>query len=167
MRHLTSQIHYRALAHPETHVRSWVTTRICVEHSLLEILAHADVNSLTRSVCLAAQIYVNRVFRTFQRGAMILHGISKRLKNTIVGTLEATQGDEHTSALARWVGIMGGLGAQDGALREWFVESIRVVRHRLGVTTWDEVHKRLERWCWDDDLLGREGETLWREVETL
>lgn len=162
---LTSMADAIKITCPETHVGTFVSARLSVEYKLLLMTGEADVNSLSKTVCLAGQIYVNRVLRVFDKGDMIPHWIAERLKQIIISTMGHTKQDETLPDAMLWVAFMGGIGAKTGPLMSWFVELIYYTCNSLGLQSWTQIQPLLETWLWSEERLGEECMSLWQEVE--
>jgi hypothetical protein len=162
---LTSMTYALDVSSPEAHVASFVSARISLEYRILQMTGQHDLNNFGKAVCLAGQIYVNRVLRVFTKGDMIPHWIAERLKHIVMSAFGDTIQSEDLPDAMLWVAFMGALGAKTGPLMDWFVDLIYFASSALGIQSWSQVQPRLETWSWSEERLGEEYRSIWEEVE--
>ncbi len=153
------------VAYPELYIRLYVSTRIAVEYKLFRILGEEHITPFSHIMCHAAQIYVNKVPRTFPRGSLYLHQIAERLKKAMESALNTLMTVNTLPASMLWVAAMGAVGAQDGPLRAWFLNWIALACHSLGVTTLLDAQLILNSWLWSSQLLDGDAVALWEELD--
>lgn len=158
---IDQKVHF---ACPELQVRSFVSARLSVECRLLRMHGQVGLNNYSKAVCLAAQVYVNRVLRTFERGTSIPHRIAERLKRAIVSTLSSVPRGRELPAPMLWVAFMGGVGARDGPLRLWFMEFVHHIGYSACLRSWHDVLLLLRQWPWSEEFLTDECKMLWQNV---
>jgi hypothetical protein len=158
----TSSIRY-----PDLYVRTYLSARTVVEYKLLRLCAGKESTDYSRTVCLAAQIYVNRVLRTFSRGALFLDRLAERLKIGIEVTLSIAPPHTKMPACMLWVAVLGALAARDGPLRVWFVEFVYSGCHDMGLGVWRDLQGLLGSFLWPDSYLDSDAFSMWKEVEQL
>jgi hypothetical protein len=152
---------------PESYVRRYVSTRIAVEYRLLRLCYKRQLTEFSRTMCLAAQIYVNRVLRTFDRGALFLERHAERLKKNIEITLSDVGLHTTLPASMLWVAVMGAMAARDGPLRVWFVVLVHSACYDMGLGEWQDVQSLLSSFIWPDRHLDNDAFILWKEVEEI
>jgi len=112
------------LSTPELMVQSFTTARISFEYKLLHFSARKDLNPFSKAVALAAQIYANKVLRTFKVDHALPHILAKRLENSLHSIPDLCLLERITPSIVLWVATMGTLGAQQGDLKSWFTELV-------------------------------------------
>jgi hypothetical protein len=151
---------------PEAHIRAFLTSRTSVEHTLMHVANQPRTDTITRVTCLAAQIYVNKVFRTFEKGAPIPHLIAERLKLPLqMLILSRALSSQDLPELMLWTAVIGGIGSLDGPLRQWYISVIGSICYSMGLSTWQDVYLKLQSWPWCEKYLSSECGALWFEVE--
>jgi hypothetical protein len=152
---------------PDLYVRHYLSTRTAIEYRLLYLSAEKDFTGFSRTMCLAAQIYVNRVLRTFSRGALFLERHTERLKHSIEVTLSDAGLHTRLPASMLWVAVMGAMAARDGPLRAWFVELVHSACCDMGLGEWQDVQSLLSSFLWPELYLDNDAFILWKEVEEI
>jgi hypothetical protein len=166
LRNLTRMVNLETtIPHPSLYIRSYLTARIAVEYKLLRLGVETRLTNFSRTMCLAAQIYVNRVLRTFERGSLVVHRQAERLKASIETMLDNKLSHSKLPSCMVWVAVMGAIAAQDGSLRTWFVELIRSVCCDVGFINWKAVHNQLDSFLWPHKCLDNDSVLLWKEIE--
>ncbi|KAH7073747.1 hypothetical protein BKA63DRAFT_554080 [Paraphoma chrysanthemicola] len=150
--------------YPSLHIQKYLTARMAVEYRLLQLVADIQLADISRTVCMAAQIYVNRVLRTFGRGSMLLHKQAERLRSSIEATICNAASSSTLPSCMVWVAIMGAMGAQDGPLRLWFMSLIRAACFNTSCTDYQVVHSQLQSLLWSHGSLDNDAMLLWRET---
>jgi hypothetical protein len=151
---------------PEAHIRAFLTSRTSIEHTLMRVANQHRTDTISQATCLAAQIYVNKVFRTFEKGAPIPHLIAERLKLPLhMLILSRALTGQDLPELMLWTAVMGGIGSLDGPLRKWFISVIGSICDSMRLTKWRDVYLQLQSWPWCNKYLSSEGEALWLDVE--
>jgi hypothetical protein len=165
LRNLTSMASLETpIPYPSLHIRKYLTERMAVEYRLLQLGVDSHLTEVSRAVCLAAQIYVNRVLRTFERGSLVLHRLAERLRSSIeIIFHEAVSAPVLPSCIV-WVAVMGAMGAQDGPLRVWFAALVRSVCYDTGCTEYRVVRSQLQSFLWSHGPLDNDAVLLWREL---
>ncbi|OAL45891.1 hypothetical protein IQ07DRAFT_206774 [Pyrenochaeta sp. DS3sAY3a] len=169
MQHLTRMINTEeGVAFPELYIRSFTSARIVVEYKLFR-LCNESVSRFSRAMCIAAQIYANRVLRTFERGNLFIHHLAERLKKAIEQTLddiaEGAQMNKEQLMSVLWMSVMGAVGSRNGPLRAWFVGMVRSGCYNAGVSTSSAFESVLGSMLWSERSLGKDRIALWKEVE--
>lgn len=150
----------------EAHIRAFLTSRTALEHTLLRVAYYSQTNTFALATCLAAQVFVNKVLRTFEKNAAIPDRIALRLKLPLqMLMLSNTLSNRNISELLLWMTVMGGVGSRAGAQRAWFVAVLRFICDAIDLRSWEDLHIQLQRWPWCDTFLSNECEALWSEVE--
>ncbi|KAH7089688.1 hypothetical protein FB567DRAFT_521314 [Paraphoma chrysanthemicola] len=155
------------IPYPSLHIQKYLTARMAVEYKLLQLVADNHLADISRTVCMAAQIYVNRVLRTFERGSILLHKQAERLRSSIEATICNAASDSTLPSCMAWVAIMGAVGAQDGPLRLWFISLLRAACLHTGCTDYQVLRRQLQSLLWSHGSLDNDAILLWREIGGL
>lgn len=149
----------------QMHVQAYILTRFSIEYSVFEVLDKPDLDDESKAVCLAAQIYINKVYRTFEKHHMVPDRIAQRLKEPLLAVIQSHYENKEHCDLILWAAVLGGLGSRDKDLRRVFVFAISAVCISMGWTAWSEVLGQLNLWVWCKNCLEEECSELWSEVE--
>ena len=155
------------VTHPERYIRTYMSAQIAVEYKIFQILGEENIASISRTMCLAMQIYINRVPRTFPRGSFFLHKMAQRLKEAMEVALASSAADTDLPPSILWVTVMGAMGSQDGPLRAWFLDQITRLCRSLRVKTQRAGQDLLQTWLWSSQALDNEAVALWGELEDM
>jgi len=151
----------------QIHVQTYLDTRTLIEHTIFDLLHQDNLDYQSRTVCHAAQIYINQAYRTFGKGSEIPHRIALRLRDSMIEVIEEVLNGHDLDASMLWAAMMGGIGTRDTEIRKFFISTISIFSSELGLTTWPAIHEQLTKMPWSEEYLGTECKLLWEEAQRI
>ncbi|KAH8726412.1 fungal-specific transcription factor domain-containing protein [Phaeosphaeriaceae sp. PMI808] len=148
----------------QARVQAFIISRFSLEYKIIDIAKKPELNNHSKAACLAAQIYINRVFRTFHKTAEIPHRLAVKLRGLVFEFASKPLEIKEVSGLMLWIAVMGGIGARDANLRQFFISTISSLCNTLGLVTCADIREQLSFWSWSEEYLGAESRVLWSEV---
>lgn len=117
---------------------------------------------LMNELCLLGiRIYLNTIFDKYL-GSDISHSdLISRLRNGLSGIDIETAPFPH---IVLWIIFFGGLAAQDGEDRSWFVAQLRLLVESLNLYNWDSLRFLLEGFLWMRKRHDEPGLLLWDAI---
>lgn len=88
----------------------------------------------------------------------------RRLKESILGIDYEGEGLQLNISL--WLLVMGAISSRRNEDRKWFVEKLRGLLDKWGVTGWGSAKRVLESLLWIEEIHDISGEKLWEEATT-
>jgi hypothetical protein len=64
-----------------------------------------------------------------------------------------------------WLLVLGGIRSQTDPLKTWFIDGLVKLARVLGVSTWMDAQRVLKDFIWVGEVLDKQSQLLWEEVE--
>lgn len=164
MHMLTHELDYYHLrADAAEFAKEFLTARRLIEYQLFEVQSDISSDGIQQCYCLAAQIYINRTFRTFNRGTRTLSSLAKSLR-TAMEAIQSTQGNslEPLLEVFLWMAFVGG-AVSEGVMRLWYLSLVHFLTDKLALCTWEDIEAVLVRRLFPPGLLSDDCKTFWME----
>ena len=114
---------------------------------------------LMNELCLLGiRIYLSTIFEKYLGNDIGHSDLISRLRNGLSGINIETAPFPH---IVLWVIFFGGLAAQDGQDRSWFIAQLRLLVESLNLHNWDSLRFLLEGFLWMRKRHDEPGLLLW------
>ena len=108
-------------------------------------------------------VFLTTLFIQIGRRRFLKYGlVGQCLKEVIKRGL-----DEDDNDLLLWLLFIGGISVLGGADQPWVVLEILKATSSMDIANWTELHKRLSRFPWINNLHNAAGEALWHTVKSM
>lgn len=169
---------YSALLEKYCCGESWTYTRMeivdmrnAVQHRLVSLPLGSDLGDVTMQQAgmyeccrLTALLYACAVTFPLPPSTgwdrSLVRGIQRTLENLALESWPVYRWELHL-----WVLTLAGIAAFQKAERAWFVDQLRILARRKGLSDWSQVLPALKSFLWMDMACGAGGMSLWDEVQ--
>ncbi|KAF2099702.1 hypothetical protein NA57DRAFT_55648 [Rhizodiscina lignyota] len=158
--------HYSERPYSRSHINHILKFRRTIEFRLFNLLYKNPPASCNAQYAyiLALQIYVNRVFRTFERSAQIPSRLAARLRHALLEIkIDGNDQWEQLSGLLLWMSVVGGAACANGALRMWYIIFTSNIGSRMSLGTWERFNAVLKDRLYSAEDLAESFRELWND----
>jgi hypothetical protein len=149
-------------------IEHFASRRSAIEYQLLTLdLEDEKVAAAATECCrIAAQIFVNMVFRKMSPGSIIHHRLSVRLRSAIIA-FDKDHASQHATSILLWASVLGYLALKPGPMRFWFAGWVSHCVSELDICELEELRYQLCKITWLDPILRDPCREMWDELQQL